>query len=86
MYCWVMKNDVPDIVEESTPSEMEKETTHWAEGGDVDALATKDSLAHTAGRKREKTKNNLDEGDTPGSTGTLAVSRSGRAALRRELW
>jgi hypothetical protein len=28
----------------------------------------------------------LDEGDTPGSTGTLAVSRSGQAALRREQW
>jgi hypothetical protein len=37
--------------------------------------------------KRKKVRKPLDDGDTSsGSTGTLAVSRSGRVTLRREQW
>jgi hypothetical protein len=34
----------------------------------------------------EKGRKTLDNGDTPGSTGTLAVSRSEREASRTEQW
>jgi hypothetical protein len=36
--------------------------------------------------KRKKISQPLDDDDTSGSTGTLTVSHSGRAALRREQW
>jgi hypothetical protein len=41
-------------------------------------------MAHSG--KEKKIRKSLDDDDTSGSTGTLAVSHSGRAALRREQW
>jgi hypothetical protein len=38
----------------------------------------------THGGKEKNISKPLHDGDTSGSTGTLAVSHSGRAALRRE--
>jgi hypothetical protein len=61
-----------DLVERSTPSEAEKEAVHGVRAGDVGAPATLGNFAHTGWKKRKKTLNN---GDTPGSTGTLTASR-----------
>jgi hypothetical protein len=65
----------------SAPSEMEKVTALTVEAGNVGAPATLGSFAPTVSGE-DGTKQ--DDGDTPGSTGTLEESHSGQAALRRE--
>jgi hypothetical protein len=49
--------------------------------GYVGTPANLGNFAPTIGKDGRKT---LDDGDAPGSTGTLAVSHSGQVALRRE--
>jgi hypothetical protein len=72
-------------VEGSAPSETEEKPTRGfgvRGAGNMGAAATRGSFAPQFGKK-EKTQ---DDGDTPESTGNLAESRSGLAALRREHW
>jgi hypothetical protein len=47
-----MKNQVLGIVEGLIHTETKKETAHRAGAGNVEALATQDSLAPTVGRER----------------------------------
>jgi hypothetical protein len=47
----VTKNDEPDIVEGTAPSETEKETAHRAGAGNVEAPATRDGLNPPPERK-----------------------------------
>jgi hypothetical protein len=71
-------------VERLTPSKTEEKPTSSIcvrIAGYVEALATPGVMAHC--RKEEKIRKPLDDGDT---SGTLVVSCSGRAALRREQW
>jgi hypothetical protein len=56
----VTKNDGLHIVEESDPSDAEKQAAHRVRAGDVGALATPGVMAH---RKR-KEKRTLDDGDS----------------------
>jgi hypothetical protein len=76
----VAESEGLDTVEGSAPSETEKETAHGVVARNVEALATSGSFAPSIG-KRRKTQ---DDGDTPGSAGTLAVNHSGYAVLRKE--
>jgi hypothetical protein len=64
-------------MEGSAPSEMKEETARRVRVGDVGAPATLDSFVPPQLEKQ-------DDGDKPGSTGTLGGNRSGQAALRRE--
>jgi hypothetical protein len=73
----VTKNDPLDILEDSTPSETEKETARRAGASNVEALTTQDRLAPTFEKERERERKKLDEGDMPGSTGSLSGSPSG---------
>jgi hypothetical protein len=66
-------------VEGLTPTKTAKETAQRVGASNVEAPATQDSLAPNiggGGEKRESRKP-LDDCDTSGSTGKLAVSRSG---------
>jgi hypothetical protein len=76
------KNDGLDIVEVSAPSEAEKEDSRGVRAGKVGAQATRVSFVPQF--KKRKQKGTLDNGDTFGFTGILVLSRSGRAALKRE--
>jgi hypothetical protein len=69
-------------VEWSAPSEAEKEDAHGVRAGYVGTPATPGVMAHP--RKEKKIRKPLDDGHTSGFTGTLAMSRSRPAALRRE--
>jgi hypothetical protein len=71
-------------VEGLGPSEAEKENIHGVRAGYLETPATTRVMAH---HKKEENKNILDEDDdTSGFTGTLAVSRSMPAVIRREQW
>jgi hypothetical protein len=82
IFCQVTKNQGLDIVEGSAPSEMEEPPCNFrvSEAGNVGALATLESFVPTIWKEKR------DDGCTPGLTGTISGSRSGRAALRKEQW
>jgi hypothetical protein len=73
-------------VERLAPSEAEKVAAYGVRAGDVGAPATPGVMAPTVwgggGWRKRETEKPLDDGDTSGSTGTLAVNRSGRAGLK----
>jgi hypothetical protein len=74
-----MKNQGLGIVEGLVPSKMVEEPTHMfiiRRAGDVEHQPLGIVAAPF---KKKKT---LDDGDTPGSNGTLEVSRLGRADLK----
>jgi hypothetical protein len=75
------------IVEGLIPSKTEEKPTNGISirrAGYVGAPATPGVMAHC--RKEKKIRKPLDDCDTCGSTGTLAVSHSGQVALMREQW
>jgi hypothetical protein len=78
----VAESEELDIVDELAPSETEEEPTRNFSirgAGNVGAPATLESFSlHRLERKTH------EDGNTPGSTGTLAESRSGQAALREQ--
>jgi hypothetical protein len=76
VFCQDLENKCQNIVEEPAPSETKRETAHGVRAMDVGALIILGTFAWT--RPEE------DDGDKPGTTGTLPESHSGRAALRRE--
>jgi hypothetical protein len=74
-----------DIVEGSAPSETKKEFAYEAGAGNVEIPASTSwerEREREKKREREKGKQFLDDCDASGSTGTLAVNRSGRSGLK----
>jgi hypothetical protein len=68
------------------PSGTEEELTSSVmvrKAGSVGTPALVFTLAPTGCKEEEQI---LDDGDTPASTGALAMSSSGREVLRREQW
>jgi hypothetical protein len=71
----VVKNGGLGMMEGSAPSKAEKEASHGVRARYVGALSTPWVMAHH--RKEEKKIKPLDDGDTLGFTGTLAMICSG---------
>jgi hypothetical protein len=54
IFCWVAYTQGLDLVEGSTPSEVEKEAAHGVRAGNVGALATLGSFTPTIGKKKDR--------------------------------
>jgi hypothetical protein len=78
---WVTENEETGLVEVSAPRSGKRSSISARRAGYGEAPATPGVMAPTGEREKE-TGRTLDDGDTSGSPGTLAVNRSGRAGLK----